>query len=176
MAITKERKQDLVAIYKEQLARTDGFIVAEYNKLTVAQGNALRRRLGETGGSYMVTKNTLFKRALQETDWPVPAELLSGMVGIVFGNGNLPAVAKSVQSFVKDAAGNFTAKGGVISGSVFTANDLEVIANLPTMDELRAQLAGLLVSPASQLAGVLRSATSQVVDVLQAYEDKQNAA
>lgn len=176
MAITRERKEELVAIYTAQLAQTDGFIVAEYKKLTVAQTNNLRRKLAESGGTYMVTKNTLFKRALKESDWPVPEELLSGTVGVVFGNGNLSAVAKSVQAFIKDAPDNFAAKGGVMSGSTFKASDLEAIANLPTLDEIRAQLAGLIVAPASQLAGLLQAATSQVVNVLQAYEDKHNAA
>lgn len=176
MAITRERKEELIAIYTAQLAKTDGFIIAEYKKLTVAQANNLRRKLADSGGTYMVTKNTLFMRALKENGWPVPEELLSGTVGIVFGNGNLPVVAKSVQSFIKDAPDNFAARGGVISGSVFNAKQLETIANLPTLDEIRAQIAGLIVTPASQLAGLIQAATQQVVNVLQAYEDKHDAA
>ena len=176
MAIKRERKEELAAISTAQLAKTDGFIVAEYKKLTVAQTNNLRRKLSESGGTYMVTKNTLFRRALQENGWPVPEEQLSGTVGIVFGNGNQPAVAKSVQAFIKDAPDNFGAKGGVISGSIFKASELDAVANLPTLDEIRAQIAGLIVTPASQLAGLLQAATSQIVNVLQAYEDKGNAA
>jgi large subunit ribosomal protein L10 len=60
-------------------------------------------------------------------------------------------------------------KGGVVAGSIFGAKDIEAVANLPTMDEIRAQLAGLIVQPAAMLAGLLNSATSQVVNVLQAY-------
>ncbi|HYO89274.1 MAG TPA: 50S ribosomal protein L10 [Candidatus Limnocylindrales bacterium] len=176
MAITKQRKEDLVAIYSNQLANTDGFIIAHYNKLSVAQANNLRKKLADSGGTYMVTKNTLFKIALKQNDWPVPEELLSGMVGIVFGNGNLPAVAKSMQSFIKEAPDNFSAIGGVLAGSVFKASDVEAIANLPTIEEIRAQLAGLIVTPASQIAGLLQAATSQLVNVLQAYEDKQSDA
>ncbi len=176
LAITKQRKEDLVAIYSNQLANTDGFIIAHYNKLSVGQSNNLRRKLSDSGGTYMVTKNTLFKIALKQNDWPVPEELLTGMVGIVFGNGNLPAVAKSMQAFIKEAPDNFQAIGGVLAGSVFGAAQVQAIASLPTMDEIRAQLAGLIVTPASQIAGLLQSATSQVVNVLQAYEDQQNAA
>jgi large subunit ribosomal protein L10 len=176
LAITKQRKEDLVAIYSEWLANTDGFIIAHYNKLTVAQTNNLRKRLVDSGGTYMVTKNTLFKIALQQNDWPVPEDLLTGMVGVIFGNGNLPAVAKSMQTFVKEAPDNFSPIGGVLAGSVFSAKDVEAIADLPTIDELHAQIAGLVVSSASQIAGLLQAATSQVVNVLQAYEDKANAA
>lgn len=176
LAITKQRKEELVAIYSDQLARTDGFIIAHYNKLSVPQANNLRQKLAASGGTYMVTKNTLFKIALKQNDWPVPEELLSGMVGVVFGNGNLPAVAKAMQTFIKEAPDHFSAIGGVLAGNVFSEKDVAAIASLPTVDEIHAQLAGLVVAPAAQIAGLVQAVTSQVVNVLQAYEDKHNAA
>jgi large subunit ribosomal protein L10 len=176
LAITRERKEELIAIYGERLQRADGFIIAEYRKMSVAQVNELRKRLRDSGGTYSVTKNTLFVRALRDNGWQVPEALLLGPVGIVYGNGNLPAVAKVVKQFISDFPDNFSAKGGVLGASVFGANDLEAVASLPTMDEIRAQLAGLVVASASQIAGLLQSATSQVVNVLQAYEDDRNKA
>lgn len=169
MAISRERKEELVVQYSQLLAGTDGFIVTEYRGLTVAKLNELRTRLSDAAGIYSVTKNTLFTRALNEAGWPVPEELLVGPTGVAFGNGNLPKVAKAVQGFAKDNADLFIIKGGVMAGSVFSAKEVEAIANLPTMEELRAQLAGLVVQPAAQLAGLLNAATSQVVNVLQAY-------
>ncbi len=176
MAITRERKEELVATYSELLSKTDGFIIAEYKGLTVAQVGNLRKKLGDVGGSFSVTKNTLFKLALQENGWVIPEDLLLGPNGVVFGNGNLPAVAKAVQAFSKDLPDIFKVKGGVIANSIFNAREVEAVANLPTMDEIRAQLAGIIVAPASQLAGLLNAATSQVVNVLQAYVDKNEAA
>lgn len=177
MAITRERKEALVAEYSRLLSGTDGFIVAGYRGLTVAQVNELRRRLtAAAGATYSVTKNTLFRIALEQNGWPVPEGLLEGPTGIVFGNGNLPAAAKAVQTFVKDNPELFSVKGGVIANSVFGAKDIEAVANLPTLEEIRAQLAGLIVQPASQLAGLLNAATSQVVNVLQAYIDKHEQA
>jgi large subunit ribosomal protein L10 len=177
LAITRERKEELVASYSERLSRTDGFIVAEYRKMSVAQVGELRKRLRDNaGGSYVVTKNTLFAIALRETGWPIPEGLLLGPTGVVFGNGNLPKVAKVVSQYVKDFPDNFAFKGGVLGTAVFGKNDLETVATLPTMDEIRAQLAGIVVAPASQLAGLLEAATSQLVNVLQAYEDKDAAA
>jgi large subunit ribosomal protein L10 len=173
LAITKERKEELVAHYSELLSRTDGFIIAEYRKMSVARVNELRNRLRDAaGGSYSVTKNTLFRIALRENGWVVPEDLLIGQTGVVFGNGNLPAVAKAVQGYVKDNGDFFIVKGGVIEGAVFDAAKLEAIANLPTLDEIHAQLAGLIVQPAATLAGLLSSATGQVVNVLQAYLQK----
>ncbi|HLU08950.1 MAG TPA: 50S ribosomal protein L10 [Oceanobacillus sp.] len=177
MAITRERKEELVAQYSQLLSGTDGFIVAEYRGLTVAQLGELRRRLREAAGVFSVTKNTLFSRALEQSGWPVPEDLLVGPTGVAFGNGNLPGVAKAVQGFAKDNPDFFVIKGGVMAGSIFKASDVETLASLPTMDELRAQLAGLVVQPAAQLAGLLDAATSQVVNVLQAYlQEKGEAA
>jgi large subunit ribosomal protein L10 len=171
VAITRERKEDLVAIYGEILAKTDGFIVTENRGLTVAKLDDLRAKLREVSGTYSITKNTLFMIALRENGWVVPEDLLAGPTAVAFGNGNLPAVAKAVQAYAKDNADRFIVKGGVFGTSIFGANDLEAVSNLPTMDELRAQLAGLIVAPASQIAGLLASATGQIVNVIQAYLD-----
>lgn len=170
MAISKARKNELVAEYSDILSRTDGFIVTEYRGLTVAKVNDLRNRLAEAGGgSYSITKNTLFSIALEQGGWPVPEDLLLGPTGVAFGNGNLPAIAKAVQAFQKDNSELFIVKGGVIAGSTFGANDLEAVSNLPTLDEVHSQLIGLITQPAAALAGLLNSATSQVVNVLSAY-------
>lgn len=178
MAITRERKEELVATYSDLLAKTDGFIVTEYRGLSVAKLDDLRDKLREASGAYTVTKNTLFSIALKETGWLVPSDLLLGPTAVAFGNGNLPGVAKVMQGFQKDNADVFVIKGGVLAGNVFGAKDLEAIASLPTLDELHAQLAGLIVQPAALLAGLLNSATSQVVNVLQAYvqENESTAA
>jgi large subunit ribosomal protein L10 len=169
LAITKERKEELVAVYNSQLAKTDGFIVTEYRGLTVDKLDDLRNKLRAASGSYTITKNTLFGISLKQNGWPVPSDLLVGPTAVAFGNGNLPGVAKIVQAFQKENADLFIVKGGVISGSIFKAKDLDAIASLPTLDELHAQLAGLIVQPAASLAGLLSAATSQVVNVLQAY-------
>ncbi len=176
MAITKERKGELVAQYSDLLSRTDGFIVTEYRGLSVAKLDELRNRLRDAaGGSYTVTKNTLFSIALQQSGWPVPEDLLLGPTAVAFGNGNLPAVAKAIQAYQKDNPDVFVLKGGVLSGAVFGSKDIEAVSNLPTMDEVRAQLLGLLTQPAASLAGLLNSATSQVVNVLHAYVQKNSS-
>ena len=177
MAITRERKEELVTLYGERLRGSDGILVAEYSKMTVGMVNELRKRLRDAGGTYAVTKNTLFTIALRENGWPVPDELLLGPVGVIFSSGNLPAVTKIARKYSTDFPDNLALKGGVITGSVFGAKEVEAVANLPTMDEIRAQLAGLIVTPAAQLAGLLQSATGQVVNVIQAYlDDREKGA
>lgn len=172
MAITRERKEELLGIYGQSLTRTDGFILVEFKGLNVARVNELRQRLAASGATYMVTKNTLLGLALERGGWPVPSDMLLLPSGAVFGNGNTPAAAKVVQKFAQENPDLFIVKGGVFGGSIFQAKNLEAISNLPTMEEIRAQLAGLIMIPASQVAGVLSAATSQIVNVLQSYEDK----
>lgn len=169
LAITRERKEELVAQYSEILQSASGFIVTEYRGMNMGAFNELRKKLGEMGGAYVVTKNTLFTRALRENGWVVPEDLLVGPVATVFADGNMPGVAKLVLDFRKDHEAHFIIKGGVMAGSVFKADDIEAISKLPTLEELRAQLAGLIVQPASSLVGVINAATADIVNVLQAY-------
>ncbi|MCB9451108.1 MAG: 50S ribosomal protein L10 [Anaerolineaceae bacterium] len=168
MAITRERKEELVALYGDLLNNTNGFVVTEYRGMTVANVSELRAKLREVSGQYVITKNTLFMRALQDAGWPVPEELLVGPVGVAFGTENFPAVAKVVLEYLKTNE-KLILKGGVMAGDIIDPKQVEAVSNLPSLDELRAQLAGLVVQPATGLVSVLNAATAQVVNVLQAY-------
>ena len=188
MAITKERKRQLVAEYSDLLTNTDGFIVTEYRGLSVANLNVIRDKMREaSGGQYVVTKNTLFTLALRELDWPVPEDLLLGPTAVAFGNGNLPAVAKDVLDLQKDFPELLVLKGGVIADSIFNEKEIEAISKLPTLEEIQAQLLGLLVQPPTALVSILNqppadlvsvvnSATASVINVLQAYINENSAA
>ncbi len=172
LAITRERKEELVAQYGDLLQNTGGFVVTEYRKLTVKQVNDVRNRLAEANGKYVVTKNTLFTLALKNNGWPVPEKLLLGPVAVAFGDSNFPAVAKVVVGLLKDYEEIITIKGGVMDGEILTPAQVEVVSNLPTLDELRAQLVGLMVQPATGLVSVLNSGVASVAQVLQAYVSK----
>ncbi len=175
MAITRERKAELVALYGDLLSATNGFIVTEYRGLKFDQVRDLRARLRDAQGRYVVTKNTLFTIALQQAGWPVPAELLLGPTAVAFGDGNMPAVAKIILAFAKENVEVFKIKGGVLAGQIISDKQVEAVATLPSIDELRAQIAGLIVQPASGLVGVFNAATAQVVQVLQAYVQANSA-
>jgi large subunit ribosomal protein L10 len=172
LAISKDRKRELVEIYSQILQHSTGFVVTEYRGLTVGNLNELRNKLAETNAAYVVTKNTLFKRALQDNDWPVPEDLLLGPVATAFADGNMPGMAKALLEFSKDRENIFVIKGGVMSGNILTPKQVETISKLPTLDELRAQIAGLMVQPATGLVNVLNAATADIVNVLQAYVQK----
>lgn len=174
MAISRERKEELVGIYGGLLRDTNGIVVTAYNGLSVAQVGQMRDKLRDIGGKYVITKNTLFGIALREAGWPVPEELLQGPVGIAVGNGNFPAVAKMVVGFTKEYENIITIRGGVMEGQVLNPNQVEAVSNLPSLDELRAQLAGLISQPAAGLVSVLNGGVASVAQVLQAYVTKNS--
>ncbi len=174
MPITRTRKKELVASYVDILNESDGFVVVHTQGLSVAQVQGLRNVLREHSGLYLVAKNTLMRKALEEAKWIVPEDLLVGPVAIIFGGDNMPGVSKALLKHIEDEAfeEKMTVTGGIMSGDVLDAQQVEAVSQLPTLDELRAQLAGLMVSPAQGVVNVLNQATAGVVNVLQAYLDK----
>lgn len=174
MAITKERKDELVAQYVDLLEQSTGFVVIQYGGMSVPQIDKLRNAVREAEGYYAVTKNTLFAKALEQLEQDVPTELMQGPTAVAFGLSNFPGVAKAVLDYLKDdkARGEkIKVLGGKMANEMVDAAGIETISKLPTLDELRAQLAGLVVSPAQGIVSVIQAANSQIVNVLQAYLD-----
>ena len=175
MPISKARKGELVASYVDTLSECDGFIVVKTQGLSVSQIQGLRNAVREQNGQYIVAKNTLMRKALEAADWVVPQDLLVGPVAIIFGRDNMPGVSKALLKHIEEEA--FAEKmqvaGGVMNGDLLDPQQVDAISKLPTLDELRAQLAGLVISPAQGVVNALHQATGGVVNVLQAYLDKQ---
>jgi large subunit ribosomal protein L10 len=176
LAITRERKEELVSLYGELLGQATGVVFADYKNISVAQVAQMRAKLRDVQGTYMITKNTLFKIALQNAGWPVPDDVLAGPTGVVFGAANFPQVAKVALGFVKDYEGFFTIKGGVMTGSLLNPKQVETVSRLPSLDELRSQLAGLISQPAAGLVSVINAGVAAMPQVLQAYVSKNEAA
>jgi len=167
VAITRERKEDLLAQYTDILERSAGFIVTEYRGMKMDALHQIRNTLREKDASYVVTKNRLLKIALENLGYPVPDELLNGPVAVGFAYSDLPGMVKALLDKKKETD-LLILKGGMIGQQVLGEADLEVISSLPTLDELRAQLAGLLVQPAQGLVNVLHAPPQNLVNVLHA--------
>ena len=174
MAISKDRKEELVAQYKDLIERSDAIFLTEYGGMSVKDMQALRGKLREVDGSYYVTKNTLFSLALQESDLPSPDELLVGQVASSFAMGEAPSLAKALVKFAEDED-NLTIKGGIMDDKVLSVAEIEALAKLPSLDQLRAQLIGLIDGPARGLVSVLNSSVRQVVNVVDAYAKSEEA-
>jgi large subunit ribosomal protein L10 len=171
LTITRARKEELLTEYTEMIKHSDGFVLTEFNRLPMPRINDLRKRLRPMNGKFVIMKNTLFAKALKEAGWPVPDSMMKGPVAVAFGKGNFPQIAKEMLAFMgdKDITELLKSKGGVMVASILRADEVETISTLPSLDELRAQLAGLIVQPAAAVVGIIDAATGQVVNVIQAY-------
>jgi large subunit ribosomal protein L10 len=175
LAITREQKEQLVSEYKDILSGNKAIILTHYQGLTVQQMEALRAQLRETGGEYQVVKNTLVKMAFEEVGLPQPEGSLDGPTAIGATSEDLPALAQAIVDLSKEVD-VFKIKAAIIDGEVFETAEIVRLAELPALPVLRAQLLGLLQTPARQIAVVLAGSMRQVVNVLSAYSEQEATA
>jgi large subunit ribosomal protein L10 len=175
LAISKQRKDELVADYVELLNRSQAVFLTEYTGLTVRQMETLRNEVRGAQGTFTVTKNTLLSYALEQTGKPVPAELLVGQIATGFAQGEVPALAKTLVDYAKKDE-KLKLKGGILGDDFLTPAQIEALASLPPLDHLRAQIMGLINAPAQNLASVLAGGVRQVVNVIDAYAKKDETA
>lgn len=172
MALTRERKEELVAEYVDLLKNSKAIIFTEYRGMTNPEMTALRRAVREADGVYRVTKMTLLEMAMDETGYPRPDMLTGAPLAVGFCLEEIPAVAKALTEFAKDKTENLVVRGGLIGADFVSSAQIEALAELPPLDVLRSQLIGLLDAPASQLVGVIQAGVAQVVNVLNAYVEQ----
>lgn len=175
MAISKERKDELVAQYKQMIEESRAIFLTSYVGMSVKEMEALRTKIMEANGSISVTKNTLLSVALQESDIEAGRELLEGQLATSFAFGEVPTLAKVLVDQAK-ANEKLAIAGGILGNKTLTASEIEDLAKLPSLDQLRAQIVGLIGSPAQGLASVVASGVRQVVNVVDAYARKEEGA
>jgi large subunit ribosomal protein L10 len=175
LAISRERKEELIAQYVEELRQSQGIILTEYRGLTMKQLERVRNTLRPLGGSAHVVKNRLLARAIQETGTPLPSEWLEGPVAVEFCHGDVPTIVKALLEVARDME-PLRVKGGVLGTAVLSADEVRALATLPSREVLLAQVLGTVHAPASRMAGVIASGIRQVLNVLQAYVDKLEEA
>lgn len=168
MAISKQKKEELVAEYAELLEQSQAIFLTEYTGLDVRQLQQLRSEVRKAEGTYRVTKNTLLLLALEKSGKPIPVELLTGQLATGFALQEVPALAKTLTEFAKDQE-QFAIKGGILGDKLLTAEQVEELAKLPTLDELRARIIGLIQAPLRNVVFTVSSSVQQVVNVLDAY-------
>ncbi len=152
-------RPDKVAVVDEVTAKlneADAVFVTEYRGLTVSQFADLRKPLREAGAEHKIYKNTLVKLAATAADMEGLHEHLSGPTALTFVQGDVAAAAKALTEQAK-ATPALVIKGGMMGESVMSADDLKVLANLPSRDVLLAQLAGAMQAPPVKTAGLLQA-------------------
>ncbi|MGB3718443.1 MAG: 50S ribosomal protein L10 [Proteobacteria bacterium] len=167
-------KRELVATLHNVFKDTGVIVVAHYAGLTVAQMTELRRRVKEAGGSVKVAKNRLAKLALRDTDAEGIADLFKGPTCIAYSPDPV-AAAKATVTYAKEND-KLVILGGAMGKTVLDAAGVKALADLPSLDELRAKLIGLVQAPATKVARVLTEPGAQIARVLQAKATKGEAA
>ncbi|MGE3711691.1 MAG: 50S ribosomal protein L10 [Hyphomicrobiaceae bacterium] len=167
-------KEALVSTLNEVFKETGVIVVAHYSGMTVAQMTDYRQRIKEAGGKVKVAKNRLAKLALKDTDAAGIADLFQGPTCIAYSEDPISA-AKVAVAYAKENE-KLVILGGTMGKTVLDANGVKALAELPSLDELRAKLIGLLNAPASKIARTLVEPGAQLARLIQANASKGEAA
>jgi large subunit ribosomal protein L10 len=175
LAIKRERKEELVDLYAELVAQSRAIFLVEYNGMGVKQMEVLRGKIRDANGQLNVTKNTLLIKALEASERNVPMDLLVGQLATSFALGEAPALAKVLIDHARIDE-KLVIRGGLVGNQIVTPKEVEQLANLPSLEQLRAQILGLISAPAQNVVSTLTSGVRQVVNVLDAYARSEESA
>lgn len=166
-------KKELVAHFHEVFSTTSVVVVTHYAGLSVAEATELRRQMRAAGASFKVTKNRLTRLALSGTPYESLQDLFVGQTAIAYSDDPV-AAAKASVDFAKTNE-KLVILGGAMGETRLDANGVKALASLPSLDELRGRLVGLIQAPATKVAGVLQAPAGQLARVFAAY-GKEGAA
>jgi large subunit ribosomal protein L10 len=165
--VQRAQKTELVTDLHREMEGATAMVVTHYAGLTVSESTDLRRRMRQAGASYKVTKNRLAKIALAGTRFEKLASLFTGPTAVAFSKDPVSAAKVAVQ-FAKENE-KVTIVGGALGDQVLDAAGIKALATLPSLDELRGKLIGLVQAPATRVATVLQAPAGQLARVFGAY-------
>jgi large subunit ribosomal protein L10 len=169
--VERGQKQKLIETLQRELADTVCVVVTHQSGMTVAEATQLRRQMRAAGARFRVTKNRLAKRALDGTPFAGLSPLFAGPTAIAFSRD--PVAAAKVAVEYANRNDKLTIVGGGLVGEVLSDAGVKELASLPSLDELRGKLIGLLVAPATRIAAVLQAPAGQLARVLAAHADAE---
>ncbi len=149
-------------------------VITQQSGLTVSEVSELRRQMRAAGATYKVTKNRLTKRALEGTKFQALKPLFTGPTAIAYSDDPVAAARVCVEFAKKNE--KLTVIGGALGEEELDIGRINYLAQLPSLDESRAKLIGVVQAPATKLAGVIQAPASQLARVFSAYGSQENAA
>ncbi len=173
----RAEKKIIVEELSKQVGASPFVLITDYTGLTVSQFSELRKRLRGVHAEYHVVKNTMLRHAAKQAGLGDFNGSLTGMTAVVIGSekADISSAARILKQFAKDTE-KPKVKLGVMGKQLLKAEEVSAVADLPTLDQLRAQIIGLLQTPATRIAVVLGAPASQIARVIKAHADKQGAA
>ena len=173
--MTREQKEAFVAEFQERLGRSEAIFLTDFTGLNVQAMTSLRSRLKKSGGEYLVVKNRLVRRALAETELPDISGFLEGPTGVVFGDDDVVAAARTVTDFAREHEDRPVFKVGVLETTILDAAQIDRVAGLPSRDELLSQVAGVLSAPMSALAGAMSGKLQEMAGLVDALREERES-
>jgi large subunit ribosomal protein L10 len=175
LAITKEKKQEIIAGYVDRVSNSQAIILTDYRGLTVADLTELRRKLREDSGVFQIVKNTLFRLALDRAGIPIPEEQMDGTVAAGYCLGEVPPVAKTLTGFAKETE-SLQIRGAILGDSILDPAGVQNLADLPPREVLLAQMLGAVQGPMSSMVSTINAPMRELVQVLQARSEQGQEA
>jgi len=170
MGMNRAQKEAEIKELNERFSNDELVVVTHYSGLSVSEISDLRSQLREHGATFKVTKNSLTKLALKGTKFEAISDMFTGPTGVATSQDAV-AAAKVAHKFAKDNK-KLVIVGGALGEMVLDVKGVEAIAVLPSLDEIRSKLVGLLQAPATKLAGLLQAPARELVGVTKAYGEK----
>jgi large subunit ribosomal protein L10 len=168
--VNREEKKQSVSLIKDMVANNSAVIVVYYQGLTAAKIHGLRSVLLDSGAKMKVIKNSLAKLAIADTDVSGFNTYLSGPTALVVSNDPV-SMAKTLAKFAKQNE-SLVLLGGVVDKQIIDKNSIALLADMPSKDELRAKIIGLISAPATKLVRLLNTPATQVTRVIDSYSKK----
>lgn len=169
----RSQKTDAVAALNSTFNEVAVVVVTRNLGMTVAQSTQLRTKMREAGASYKVSKNSLARIALAGTEYEGLSDLLTGPVALATSTDPV-AAAKVIAEFAK-TNDKIEIVGGAMGSQMLDVEGVKALATLPSLDELRGKLVGLIVAPATKIATIAQAPAAQIARVLSAYAEKEAA-
>jgi large subunit ribosomal protein L10 len=174
--VKKEDKEQAVAELTERLRTSETLLVADYRGLTMPQIDALRARLIESGARFTVVKNTLTRRAAEAAGADALLALLEGPSAIAFleSDGDMVAAAKALSDSARDTK-VLEIRGGVMQGRTISAEEVESLAKLPPIDQLRGLVLGAIIAPITAFVGLVNAPLQNLIGLIDARIEQLEA-
>jgi len=170
LAITKERKNELITQYTEWVSRSKALVLTQFVGLSMKDIDTLRAKVRENGGEFHIIKNTLAQLAFERAGLVVPKGQFEGSTAIAFAFTDAPATVKAITEFAK-SSDFLKIKGGFLEKQALTSDGVKALAELPPLPVIRAQLLGTLLAPAGKLVRTLAEPGRMIAAVIKAHAE-----
>lgn len=175
MAISKERKEEVLTQYADWLKQSQAVVLVEYTGVKMKDLDNIRAKIREAGGEFHIVKNTLVRRAFADSGMELPKDYLVKSTAVSFAFTDPVSTAKALSDAAKGIE-FVKVKGGFMSGQLLSAAQVKALAEMPPLPVVRAQLLGVLQAPAGKLVRTIAEPARGLAAVIKAFTEKAPAA